>query len=83
MTEPSYKCWVKATNRESGVPRRSGNWVAAKRGWFNVFADRLECGRWTIPVASIRKAVMYAPAGIRRRGLPRQVGGLGAGERGR
>ena len=59
MTGLLYKCWVKATNRESGVPRRSGNWVAAKRAWLKVFADRLECGGWTIPVPSIRKAVMY------------------------
>lgn len=59
MAEPTYQCWAKATNRESGVPRRSSAWVAAKRAWFRVFADRLECGRWTIPVASIRKAILY------------------------
>ena len=54
-----YRCWTKATDRETGPPRRSQNWVVARRGWFKVFADRLECGDWSIPLGSIRKAVMY------------------------
>ena len=33
--------------------------MAAKRGWLEVFPDRLSCGGWTIPFASIRRAILY------------------------
>jgi hypothetical protein len=59
MDTPTYRCWTKATDRESGVPRRSQNWVVARRAWLRVFRDRLECGDWVIPIAGIRKATMY------------------------
>lgn len=51
--------WTKATTRESGKPRRSGAWVTARRGWFKVFADRVECGDWKIPFAAVERAVLY------------------------
>lgn len=59
MRAPMYRYWTKATDRESGVPRRSHNWLMARRGWLEIFPDRLECGDWVIPMESIRKAVMY------------------------
>ena len=59
MEEAIYRCWTKATDRETGVPRHSFNWAVSRRGWFRVFADRVECGDWRIPLSSIRRAVMY------------------------
>ena len=54
-----YRCWCKATNREPGPPRHSASWVGAKRAWFEVYADRVECGAWTIPFADVRRAILY------------------------
>jgi hypothetical protein len=59
MTSPRYRAWTKATNRESGPPRRSAHWITARRAWFKVFNDRLECGNWNIPFDSITEAVVY------------------------
>lgn len=28
-------------------------WVVARRGWLYVFADRLQCGDWTIPYSKV------------------------------
>ncbi len=50
---------IKATEYESGRPRRSHNWIFARRGWFKVFEDRIECGDWAIPFRVIDKAVLY------------------------
>jgi len=54
-----YKCWCKATNREDSEPRYSQNWIAAKRAWFKIFTDRVECGDWIIPKGSIDRAIAY------------------------
>lgn len=51
--------WTKATTRESGVPRRSANWVTSRRGWFKVLHDRIECGDWRIPFHTVESAVLY------------------------
>ncbi len=59
MSKPLYRCWTKATDRETGEPRRSLNWVASRRAWFSIFEDRLECGDWCIPFESVRKAIAY------------------------
>lgn len=59
MDELVYRCWTKATNRESGSPRRSWNWATSRRAWFKVFGDRVECGSWKVPFDSIRRAVVY------------------------
>ena len=59
METPLYRCWTKATNRESGSPRRSWSWAISRRAWFKVFRDRVECGDWTVPLDSIRRAVVY------------------------
>lgn len=57
-----YRCWTKATTGEAGTPRRSANWALARRDWFKVFPDRVECGDWTIPVDRIRSATLYKAA---------------------
>ncbi len=51
--------WTKATIRETGSPRRSANWVAARRAWFKIFEDRFECGDWVIPLDAVEKAILY------------------------
>jgi hypothetical protein len=59
MSTPLYKCWTKATTRETGVPRRSYNWAFARRAWFKVFSDKIECGDWNIPFSEIQQAGVY------------------------
>ena len=59
MEKPLYKCMTKATNRETGEPQRSLNWALSHRGWFRIFADRIECGPWQIPFSAIREAVLF------------------------
>ena len=59
MTEPIYKCWTKITNKESGTPSDSFNWIISRRGWFKVFTDRIECGNWKIPFAEVQEMVVY------------------------
>lgn len=36
------------------------SWVTARRATLKVFPDRLECGDWTVPYASIDDAVLFA-----------------------
>ena len=50
---------TKASNREAGVPRRSANWVASRRGFFKVFRDRIEVGDWRVPFAEVERATLY------------------------
>jgi len=59
MRELRYKCWTKATGRESGDPRRSAVWAGSRRAWFKVFVDRIECGDWIIVSSSIQEAVLF------------------------
>ena len=54
-----YRSWTKGTQGESGPPRYSGNWVVARRAWFKVFSDRVECGDWIIPTSSVTDAVLF------------------------
>ena len=54
-----YKCFCKATNREDREPRYSHNWVTAKRAWFKLFDDRVECGSWRIPFSEVKSAHVY------------------------
>lgn len=54
-----YKCFCKATSREDKEPRYSHNWVAAKRAYFKIFDDRIECGSWNIPFSEIKSAHLY------------------------
>jgi hypothetical protein len=59
MNEPLYIAWVKGTTGEIGPPRYSANWSIARRGWFKVFPDRVECGDWVIPSEDIREATLF------------------------
>lgn len=54
-----YKCFCKATNREDKELRYSHNWVAAKRDFFKVFDDHIECGSWNIPFSEVESAHLY------------------------
>jgi hypothetical protein len=59
MEKPLYKCMTKATNQETSEPQRSLNWALSHRGWFRIFADRIECGPWRIPFSTVRDAVLF------------------------
>lgn len=54
-----YFCWTKGTNRESGEPRFAFAWATSRRGWFKVFADRVECGNWTIPFSEVQQVTVF------------------------
>ena len=54
-----YRCFCKATNREDKEPRYSQNWVVAKRAFFKVFDDHIECGSWNIPFSEVESAHCY------------------------
>jgi len=56
---PNYKAWVKGTMGESGPPRYSANWATARRAWFKVYPDRIECGDWIIPASAVEEAVLF------------------------
>jgi hypothetical protein len=59
MDFPLYRCWCKATDAESGAPRYSANWVVARRAYFSVFSNRIECGDWVVPASAVTEAVLY------------------------
>jgi hypothetical protein len=59
MSELIYRCWTKATDAEPGPPRHSANWVVARRAWFYIYPDRVECGDWSIRRADVRDAVLF------------------------
>ena len=65
-----YRCLAKATRSESGTPRRSQNWVAARRAWLNVSDHEVSCGDWTIPNDQIKSATLYW---VKQIGIPAQV----------
>ncbi|MFO0552403.1 MAG: hypothetical protein U0271_28705 [Polyangiaceae bacterium] len=60
MTAPIYRCWTKATDAEAGPPRYSGNWAVARRDWFRIYADRVECGDWRIEGSDVEEAVLFS-----------------------
>lgn len=53
------RVFTKATNRERGDPQRSQNWLTSRRGWFEIYPDRVECGNWVIPSDSVERAILY------------------------
>lgn len=55
----TYRAWCKATRNEQTTPRYSHHWVNAKRTWFKIFEDRIECGSWIIPKEDIQKVIAY------------------------
>lgn len=59
VEKPLYRCMTKGSREESSEPRASLNWLIAKRGWLRVYPDRVECRKWRIPYADVRKATLY------------------------
>ena len=53
-----HKCLTKATTSEGDAVRYSHNWAFARRAMLQIWSDRLVCGDWTIPYASITEAVL-------------------------
>jgi hypothetical protein len=61
MEKPLQRNYVKATDKETGPPRYSKNWLIAKRAFFEVYSDRLEIGNWIIPYNEIQDIVLFEP----------------------
>ena len=59
MTSLRYRAWTKATERETGTPQYSANWLVARRAWFKVYDDRIECGDWVVPADTVEDAALY------------------------
>jgi hypothetical protein len=59
MERPRYRAWTKATRDGAGEPRYGIHWITSRRGWFRIFADRVECGDWVIPNSAIQEAVLF------------------------
>ena len=55
---PIYKCLTKGSRKESSEPRASFNWLVAKRGWFKIYTDRVECGNWQIAYSEVQKVTL-------------------------
>ena len=55
----AYRCWTKATRREAGPPRHSASWLLARRTWLEFHPDRVTCGDWAVPFASVESATLY------------------------
>ena len=53
-----HKCLTKATTAEGDAARYSHNWAFSRRAMLQVWSDRLVCGDWTIPYATISEAVL-------------------------
>ncbi len=56
---PLYRCLTKATDKETGEPRRSAAWIAARRAQFLVFDDHIRCGNWVILATEVEEAILY------------------------
>lgn len=54
-----YSCFCKAAQCDPGEPKISKNWFFARRSWFRVFDDRVECGNWSFPFSEVTKATVY------------------------
>ncbi len=57
--QPLYSCWCRGTDKETGEPRTSINWVLSRRAMFRVYDDRVECGDWIILFSDVKKAIAY------------------------
>jgi hypothetical protein len=59
MASPLYRAWTKAILTDGSAPGYSASWMTARRGWLNVYDDRLECGDIIIPIEGIEGALLY------------------------
>ncbi|HXV63220.1 MAG TPA: hypothetical protein VEK15_21150 [Vicinamibacteria bacterium] len=59
MDNVVYRAWTKGIRDGAHKPRYGMEWLSARRGWFKVFDDRIECGNWSIPYSSIQEAVLF------------------------
>lgn len=59
MDKPLYRAWAKGTTGEVGPPRYSGNWAVARRAWFEIFSDRIQCGDWVIRKEDVKEATLF------------------------
>jgi hypothetical protein len=54
-----YQCLTKATDKESGNPKHSHNWIFSKRATFKIFDDHIECGSWTFSLNDISNCILF------------------------
>ncbi len=54
-----YQCWTKAIENDQEDLERSIKWTSAYRGWFKIYGDKVECGKFIFKFNDIKKAVIY------------------------
>ncbi|WP_282608330.1 hypothetical protein [Pelagibius sp. Alg239-R121] len=54
-----YSCFCKAADGESGEPKISWSWILARRAFFRIFDDKVQCGNWIFPFSEVTKATVY------------------------
>ena len=60
MSELLHRCRTKATTAEGDHLRHSLSWIVSRRAPLVLYADRLECGDWTIPYEDVEGAVLVS-----------------------
>jgi len=59
MNKPIHSFNVKATDKESGEPRHSHNWVRSTRAKFKVYEELITCGSWQFKLDQIQEPIIY------------------------
>ena len=73
MTDLVHRCKTKAMVAEGDQTMASWRWAVSRRGTLKVFADRLECGDWSIPYTDIEESILRSGAGLLFPGYVLQV----------
>lgn len=58
-TAPLYRCMTKGVRGPAEAFQYGLKWITARRALLKVFADRLECGDWTVPYAAFQEAELF------------------------
>jgi len=58
-SEPLYRCMTKGVQGAADQFEYGLSWVTSRRATLKIFADRLECGNWTIPYATFEQSVLF------------------------
>ena len=54
-----YRCMTKGVEGSAEEFEYGLKWITSRRGSLKVFQDRIECGDWEIPYASIEDAELF------------------------
>lgn len=58
MEQPLHSCMTKGVIADGDQLRTGPKWIMSRRGRLKLYANRLECGDWTIRHDDIREAIL-------------------------